>query len=117
MTLQTLVADFVRRHARAYFNAALMLAVVAALTVWIPRQVGTIVDRLIANQLSRAELASELALLVAAGIAIYFFRVGWRLQLFAAAYHLGVELRTRLYARWILRLSVSNKPTVCSATA
>lgn len=99
MTLQTLVADFVRRHARAYFNAALMLAAVAALTVWIPRQVGTIVDRMVNDQLTPAALMGELALLVAAGIAIYFFRVGWRLQLFAAAYHLGVELRTRLYAR------------------
>ena len=29
------------------------------------------------------------------GLAIYSLRVGWRLQLFAAAYRLGVELRTR----------------------
>ncbi|MGH6609204.1 MAG: ABC transporter ATP-binding protein, partial [Burkholderiaceae bacterium] len=37
------------------------------------------------------------------GIAIYFLRVGWRLQLFSAAYRLGVELRTRLYDRLSLQ--------------
>jgi len=41
----------------------------------------------------------ELGTLLAMGAAIYLLRVGWRLQLFAAAYRLGVELRTRLYAR------------------
>jgi len=41
----------------------------------------------------------ELGTLLAMGATIYLLRVGWRLQLFAAAYRLGVELRTRLYAR------------------
>ena len=34
---------------------------------------------------------------------IYLLRVGWRLQLFSAAYQLGVELRTRLYDRLTLQ--------------
>jgi ATP-binding cassette subfamily B protein/ATP-binding cassette subfamily C protein/ATP-binding cassette subfamily B multidrug efflux pump len=42
---------------------------------------------------------SELAVLAAMGVAIYLLRVGWRLQLFAAAYRLGVELRAQLYQR------------------
>ncbi|MFN3564880.1 MAG: ABC transporter ATP-binding protein [Burkholderiaceae bacterium] len=71
----------------------------AVLTVWVPLQVGRIVDGLVAHTLAGGALARELAWLVAVGIAIYFLRVGWRLQLFAAAYRLGVELRTRLYAR------------------
>ena len=37
------------------------------------------------------------------GAVIYLLRVGWRLQLFAAAYQLGVELRTRLYDRLTLQ--------------
>jgi ATP-binding cassette subfamily B protein/ATP-binding cassette subfamily C protein/ATP-binding cassette subfamily B multidrug efflux pump len=102
MTLYALIADFVRRHARDYAYSALMLAGVAVLTVWIPRHIGQIVDALIAHRLAPASLARELALLVAAGVVIYFLRVGWRLRLFAAAYRLGVELRTRLYARLAL---------------
>ena len=37
------------------------------------------------------------------GVAIYLLRVGWRLQLFRAAFRLGVELRVRLYARLSLQ--------------
>jgi ATP-binding cassette subfamily B multidrug efflux pump len=80
-----------------------MLLGVALLTVWVPRQVGRVVDALVAGQMTVAALAVELGWLVAAGCAIYLLRVGWRLQLFAAAYRLGVELRTRLYARLSLQ--------------
>jgi ATP-binding cassette subfamily B multidrug efflux pump len=37
--------------------------------------------------------------LLGLGLAIYVLRVAWRLRLYSAAYRLGVELRTRLYAR------------------
>jgi ATP-binding cassette subfamily B protein/ATP-binding cassette subfamily C protein/ATP-binding cassette subfamily B multidrug efflux pump len=99
VTLTRLIGSFARRHWRAYVASALMLIGVAVLTVWVPRQVGRIVDGLVAQTLVGGALARELAWLVAMGVAIYFLRVGWRLQLFAAAYRLGVELRTRLYAR------------------
>lgn len=99
VTLTRLIGGFVRRHWRAYVASALMLIGVAVLTVWVPRQVGRIVDGLVAQTLAGGALWRELAWLVLMGIAIYFLRVGWRLQLFAAAYQLGVELRTRLYAR------------------
>ena len=98
-TLYLLIGGFARRHWRAYVLSALMLVGVALLTVWVPRQVGRIVDALIAGQLNGGALARELLVLFAMGVAIYLLRVGWRLQLFAAAYRLGVELRTRLYAR------------------
>jgi ATP-binding cassette subfamily B protein/ATP-binding cassette subfamily C protein/ATP-binding cassette subfamily B multidrug efflux pump len=48
-------------------------------------------------------LLEQLAQLVVAGAVIYFLRVAWRLQLFAASYRLGAELRTRLYARLCLQ--------------
>ena len=86
MTLYGLIGGFARRHWRAYVASALMLIGVAVLTVWVPRQVGQMVDGLVAGRLLGARLVIELALLVAAGVAIYFLRVGWRLQLFAAAY-------------------------------
>ena len=99
MTLAALIRSFVRRHAAAYAWAGAMLMGVALLTVWMPRQIGHLVDALVAHRLQGPALWRELALLPAAGVAIYFFRVGWRIRLYAAAYRMGVELRQRLYAR------------------
>jgi len=98
-SLHRLVGGFVRRHWRAYVASALMLVGVAVLTVWVPRQVGHIVDALIAGRLAGGAMWRELGTLVLMGATIYLLRVGWRLQLFAAAYRLGVELRTQLYAK------------------
>ncbi|MES2130145.1 MAG: ABC transporter transmembrane domain-containing protein [Pseudomonadota bacterium] len=99
MTLSRLIGAFVRQHWRAYAASALMLFGIAALTVWIPRKVGAMIDGLAAHHLAGPALLQELAVLLAIGLAIYALRVGWRLQLFAAAYRLGVQLRTDLYAR------------------
>ncbi|MCS6945284.1 MAG: hypothetical protein RMK97_07725, partial [Sutterellaceae bacterium] len=46
VSLTRLLLAFARRHWRAYAASALMLVGVALLTVWIPRQVGHIVDAL-----------------------------------------------------------------------
>ncbi|MBX9349208.1 ABC transporter transmembrane domain-containing protein [Chromobacterium piscinae] len=97
MSLTRLLFSFVSRHWRSYILAALMLAAVAVLTVMIPRQVGHIVDALVARRLSGDALLMELGRLLAMGLAIYALRVGWRLQLFTASYKLGVELRGKLY--------------------
>jgi ATP-binding cassette, subfamily B, multidrug efflux pump len=97
MSLFRLLAGFIRQHWRPYSLSALMLLGVSILGVLIPRRVGHIIDELVAHRLSRADLIAQLAVLVAMGVAIYFLRVGWRLNLFAAAYQLGATLRTRLY--------------------
>ncbi|MBT9491808.1 MAG: ATP-binding cassette domain-containing protein [Paucibacter sp.] len=97
MTLKQMIAGFVRRHWPSYAAAAVMLFSIALLTVWIPRQVGHVVDGLVAGSLHGQALLQQLALLVGCGVMIYLLRVGWRLALFAAAYRLGQELRTRLY--------------------
>jgi ATP-binding cassette subfamily B multidrug efflux pump len=102
-TLSGLIAGFVRRHWPAYAASALMLAAIAALTAWIPRKIGAMIDGLAAARLGRNDLLIELAELIAIGLAIYLLRVGWRMRLFAAAYRLGVELRTRFYARLSLQ--------------
>jgi len=99
MDLLRFVAAFVRRHWRAYVAAALMLVGIAAMTVMIPWRVGRIIDALVAGNLVGSALWREIAILLGMGLAIYFLRVGWRLQLFSAAFRLGVELRTALYAR------------------
>ncbi|MFZ6750666.1 ABC transporter ATP-binding protein [Undibacterium sp. Ren11W] len=103
MTLYQLLGQFIRRHQRHYLAAAAMLLTVAVLTVLIPRKVGAVIDAMVAHRLNSASLMLELGTLVLMGVAIYFLRVGWRLQLFAASYQLGMELRTRLYQRLSLQ--------------
>jgi ATP-binding cassette subfamily B multidrug efflux pump len=98
-----MLASFVREHWRAYAAAGTMLTCIAAMTVWIPRQVGHVVDALVAGGLRGTPLLQQLGLLVLAGLAIYLLRVGWRLTLFKAAFHLGARLRTRLYGRLALQ--------------
>ncbi|HVE90391.1 MAG TPA: ABC transporter transmembrane domain-containing protein, partial [Burkholderiaceae bacterium] len=80
-----------------------MLIGIAVLTVLVPRVVGQAVDGLVAGTLKGSALVRELVSLVLMGAVIYLLRVGWRLQLFSAAYQLGVELRTRLYERLSLQ--------------
>jgi ATP-binding cassette subfamily B protein/ATP-binding cassette subfamily C protein/ATP-binding cassette subfamily B multidrug efflux pump len=99
MSLARLVGGFVRRHWESYASSAVMLFGVAACTVWVPRKVGAMIDGLAAHRMSSHDLLVQLAELLALGLAIYVLRVGWRVRLYSAAYQLGVELRTRLYAR------------------
>jgi len=103
MSLSRLIGGFVAQHWRAYAASGLMLLGIALLIVWLPRQVGQMVDALLARQLHGTALLRELGLLLAAGVAIYGLRVGWRLKLYTAAYRMGVELRTRLYQRLALQ--------------
>src|SRR5476649_1438726 len=102
MSLSRLIGSFVRQHSGAYVAAGAMLAGVAVLGVWVPRQVGAMIDGLAAHRLAGNELLHIGGLLLI-GAAIYFLRVGWRQTLFAAAYQLGVSLRTRFYARLSLQ--------------
>ena len=93
------MAAYVRLNWRPYVLAGLMLACVSALTVFIPRQVGHVVDQLAAGRMDAGALVAQLVWIVLAGVAIYGLRVAWRLQLFAASYRLGALLRERLYVR------------------
>ncbi|MGZ8288212.1 MAG: ABC transporter ATP-binding protein [Telluria sp.] len=99
MSLSRLIGSFVRRHWRSYASSAVMLTGVAVFTILIPRKIGAMIDGLAAHRLDGADLLAGLAQLLGMGLAIYVLRVAWRLRLFSAAYQLGVELRTRLYAR------------------
>lgn len=99
MTLSKLIGGFVRRHWRAYASSAAMLFGVALFTILIPRKIGAMIDGLAAQRLDSGDLLVGLAQLLGMGLAIYALRVAWRLRLYSAAYQLGVELRTRLFAR------------------
>jgi ATP-binding cassette subfamily B protein/ATP-binding cassette subfamily C protein/ATP-binding cassette subfamily B multidrug efflux pump len=99
MGLARLIGGFVRRHWRSYASSAVMLFGVALCSVLVPRKVGATIDALAAHRLQGHELTIQLLQLLGLGLAIYVLRVAWRLRLYSAAYRLGVELRTRLYAR------------------
>ncbi len=99
MSLSRLIGGFVRRHWQSYASSAVMLVGVAICTVLIPRKVGALVDALAANRLAEHDLLVGIAQLIGLGVTIYVLRVCWRIRLYSAAYQLGVELRTRLYAR------------------
>ena len=103
MSLFHLIGRFLRRHWLSYAASGVMLLGIAVLIVWIPRQVGQLVDALVAKQLGSDAMLQGLALLVGAGVIVYFLRVGWRLTLFAAAYRLSVDLRNQLYTRLSLQ--------------
>lgn len=47
-----------------------MLVLIAVLTVWVPRRVGSMIDGLVAGRLTGATLWCELAILIAMGVAI-----------------------------------------------
>ncbi|HSW08252.1 ABC transporter ATP-binding protein [Aquabacterium sp.] len=103
MTLSRLIGGFVLRHWRAYAASGAMLFMIALLIVWLPRQIGRMVDGLVSQGLSGPALWREIAWLLAAGVLIYGLRVAWRIQLYSAAYRMGVELRTQLYQRLALQ--------------
>ncbi len=97
--LGALLWAFVREHRRAYATAGLMLFGIALLQVLLPRQVGQVVDQLVAGQLKGGLLAQQLGVLLLAGFGIYGLRVGWRLVLFGTAFRLGQRLRVQLFQR------------------
>jgi ATP-binding cassette subfamily B protein/ATP-binding cassette subfamily C protein/ATP-binding cassette subfamily B multidrug efflux pump len=103
MSLSRLIGGFVRSHWRPYAAAGAMLTGVAIIGIWIPRQIGFMVDGLAAGKLGREALWQAIGLLLLLGLANYGLRVAWRMKLFSAAYQLGVELRTRFYRRLSLQ--------------
>ncbi len=101
MTLSRLIGGFVLTHWRAYAASGAMLATIAAISVWLPRQVGSMVDGLVAQRLHGPALWREIAWLLGTGALIYFLRVAWRLKLYATAYQMGVGLRGQLFERLV----------------
>ncbi len=102
MTFFQLLARFACKHWPSYAIFAAMLIGITSLQVWLPRQIGQIVDGLVARQLSPTGMAQALGWMLLAAVAIYFLRAGWRLVLFRAVYKLSVQLRTQLFAQLAL---------------
>ena len=70
MSIYGLIGRFLQRHRASYAASGLMLAGIALLTVWIPRQIGHLVDGIVARELHGVTLLRELAWLVAAGVTV-----------------------------------------------
>jgi ATP-binding cassette subfamily B multidrug efflux pump len=81
MSLYRLIGQFLRRHSAAYASSGAMLVGIAVLIVLIPRQIGHVIDALVANRLHGMALAQQLAWLLVAGMIVYFGcslpRIGW----------------------------------------
>jgi len=100
------LAWFFRAQWRRYLTAIALLLVVALLQLLPPRLVGSLIDRTLAEPGSLPSQWPWLAALAAIGLLIYLLRIGWRLQLYGAAYYLACQLRQRLFAQF-LRLPLS----------
>nr|WP_320049177.1 ABC transporter transmembrane domain-containing protein [uncultured Desulfuromonas sp.] len=89
---------FFRRYWLAYALALVMLLTVAVINMVIPWIIGHAVDHL----LSGGDLATtrfDLLALLAAAVAVYLLRYGWRRMLFGTSYKLGNLLRQHFYLR------------------
>ncbi|MCD8547828.1 MAG: ATP-binding cassette domain-containing protein [Aeromonadaceae bacterium] len=106
MSVFARLAWFFRAQWRRYLTAIALLLLVALLQLLPPRLVGTLIDRTLAEPGSLSAQWPLLAALLAIGLLIYLLRIGWRLQLYGAAYHLTCQLRQQLFAHF-LRLPLS----------
>ncbi|GAA4492188.1 ABC transporter transmembrane domain-containing protein [Pseudaeromonas paramecii] len=106
MSVFARLAWFFRAQWRRYLTAIALLLVVALLQLLPPRLVGTLIDRTLAEPGSLSSQWPLLGLLLGIGLLIYLLRIGWRLQLYGAAYRLSCQLRQQLFAHF-LRLPLS----------
>lgn len=104
-SLYRYLQSFIGRYWVSYALAAGMLLSINFVIVWIPRQVGSMVDQL-AKTRSLESIWVSVAIVLVAVVLIYLLRAGWRLYLFRAALRLSVELRTSLFARLSLQSPV-----------
>lgn len=103
MSLLRALSWYFKRQWKRYLAAMLMLAVVAVLNLVAPWLVGTIVDDIAQNTLTRDRLLKTVGILTVTGISIYILRYCWRLLLYSASYQLGSILRQQLYQHWLVQ--------------
>lgn len=89
---------FFRRYWYTYALALIMLLVVAVINMSIPWLIGQSIDHLLDTR-ELGETEYYLSALLAASIAVYLLRYGWRRMLFGTSYKLGNILRQRFYLR------------------
>ncbi len=89
---------FFKRYWYAYGLALIMLFAVAVMNMMIPWVIGQAIDNLLATQ-DLGTTRYYLYALLAASVAVYLLRYGWRRMLFGASYKLGNILRQQFYLR------------------
>lgn len=101
MSLLLQLSWYYRQQWHRYVPAVLMLAVVALLNLVSPWLVGSLVDHIADQTLTKEILLQIVVLLVICALVIYGLRYAWRVLLYAASYQLGSILRQRLYEHWL----------------
>lgn len=103
MSLWQLLREFLSRHLITYGLAIISLFCVSMLNMVVPWWIGRTVDAVSRHQITAHQLLMSALLIALVGLVIYGLRYTWRRLLFGTAFRLGVELRSRFYAK-LLRL-------------
>lgn len=88
---------FFKSEWKRYSLAMVLLCGVALLNLMPPWITGKLVDKAISGTLEKADLLHDVGLIVLLGFAIYVLRYLWRLSLYTASYHLGAQLRQKIF--------------------
>lgn len=88
---------FFKYQWKQYLISIICLIAVALLVTVPPRIVGKLVDIFQQGTLTKEVLINNVLIVLAAGIGLYFGRLGWRVYLFYAALELAKVLRHRLF--------------------
>lgn len=88
---------FFCQEKRRYLIGIISLSLVAVLNLIPPKVMGTVIDRVTADDLTHSELLLNLLWLVLSAVAMYFLRYIWRMYIFGTSYRLGQIMRFRLF--------------------
>ena len=97
---------FFKERKGHYIFGVSMLALIAVLQLLPPRIIGSTVDAILTDTLTKEVLFRWLFILVVAGIFMYVARYFWRLMIFGSAVYLGRTLRANIY-RHLTEMSAS----------
>lgn len=87
------------REWRRYLGAVLLLIVIAALQLFPPKLVGTIIDGVHQHTLGSADIFLRIGAILGLAVTVYLLRYVWRILLFGASYKLAIELREDYYQK------------------
>lgn len=97
---------FFKQRKSHYIFGISMLAFIAVLQLLPPRIIGSTVDAILTETLTKEMLIRWVLILVVAGVFMYVARYFWRLMIFGSAVYLGRTLRAQIY-RHLTNMSAS----------
>jgi ATP-binding cassette, subfamily B, multidrug efflux pump len=88
---------YFKQEKKAYITGIAILMFVALLQLVPPRVIGTIVDLIRTETLTKASLMKNVSFLIIAGLSMYVLRYYWRIMIFGSSVKLSKLLRNKLY--------------------